>query len=245
MPWAVAQTSRPFQTMMMAPRPQPRPPRRGRSPWLGASLCGLLLLGVLLAPCAVHCQPPPAASPTEPLVQHIAAVFEVDNFTSLSARFNRSIGRANHDLSGVRLEGVSLMALQNVHSMIIYVCDAILNYNITAFVAIGSQRLVNTLTVVTHQTGIPMLAYVTEPSPLAVAADDVLSPDQQSTFFAHQLPVLARGKLTPMPCHAITKSAIQGWSHNTLVIQSEPEDNMRADFCSCSYSAVEKGCRKY
>ena len=105
-------------------------------------------------------------------VQHIGGMFEVENFTSLSLLFNQSVRKVNESLadrqSAYRFGGMTLPALRNVHNVIIYICDAIIHYNVTAFVAVGSQHIINTLTMVTRQTGTPLLAYVTEPAPVAV-----------------------------------------------------------------------------
>ena len=117
---------------------------------------------------------PSSSNTPDAPIQHIAALFEVNNVTSLALLFNESLRRVNEGSAApggeprVKLDGVSLTALQNVHNTIIYVCDAIKHFNITAFVAVGSQRIINTLSIVTYQTGIPVLAYVTEPAPMAV-----------------------------------------------------------------------------
>lgn len=163
----------------------------------------LLLLGAPLGPPVIDTQNPEARSATTPKAnsalslpssssedtwaeryQHIAVMFEVANDSEMTAwteHFNESLRQASQE-QAIKFRGVGLKALQNVENMIIYVCDAIIHLNLTAFVAIGSQPKINVLSTITHHAGIPLLAYITEPAPLAVAVSIYVHPaDGQHT----------------------------------------------------------------
>lgn len=97
---------------------------------------------------------------------HIGGSFEVPNFTEYAVSFRRALARRGVVAAsggGIRYEAVSLQAWRNAHEWLVYVCDAVQHNNITAFVAVGRQDMINTLAIVTRYVGIPILGYNTAP----------------------------------------------------------------------------------
>ena len=99
-------------------------------------------------------------------LHHVAGIFEVDNFTDYALYFNRALARetaaAGGPGMGVRMEALSLPAWSNAHDQLTYICDACRHHNITAFVAVGGQDLLNTLSIVTRYVGVPIVGYNTD-----------------------------------------------------------------------------------
>ena len=101
-------------------------------------------------------------------IHHIAAMFKVDNFTAHALAFQEAISLTNAaDLlpTHISLEGLALPAehpFENPHSALIYVCDAIYNHNVTSFLAVGDQDMINILSIVTQYLGVPLISYNTD-----------------------------------------------------------------------------------
>ncbi len=106
--------------------------------------------------------------PTPPHVHHVAGLFEVANFSSLVRIFDESISTVNGRGTRVALKGVPLMPLPDPQQTLAYICDAVLHNNVTAFLAIGSQRIINVLSIVTTYVGIPVVGFNTQTGKIAV-----------------------------------------------------------------------------
>lgn len=121
--------------------------------------------------------PGPNATPSAPMaVHHIGAMFQVDNFTAYALAFRRAIANANNQMDAhVRLEGVALPSgeelldnLKSAANRLTYICDAVQHNNITTFLAIGGQDMLNTLSIVTQYVGIPVIGYNTARQTVAI-----------------------------------------------------------------------------
>lgn len=118
---------------------------------------------------STYTSPPPTtlplfpSSPPGPLppLHHIGGAFEVANFTEVAVEFIHAL---NHSVppTHVRFEAINLQAWSNLHEWLVYICDAVAHNNVTVFLAVGSQDMVNTLAIVTEYVGIPVIGYVTD-----------------------------------------------------------------------------------
>ena len=134
--------------------------------WVGV-VVGVLVVGVGGEP-----------HPTLPRVQYVGALLQVDNFTEYALEFRRALAASNQQPgSGIHLEGVSLpigdnlaprSELKSAANRLIYICDAVSHNNITTFVAIGGQDLMNTLSIVTSYVGLPIIGYNTDRQNMAI-----------------------------------------------------------------------------
>ncbi len=154
--------------------------------WVNWRACSVLVTLVCLVVVPLHCGVMVTAQATSPSkpgssssrrndvnppphVHHIAALLEAANHSSTQAAFLEAISAANRDPhSPVTLQGVSLAQQTDPPFYLAYICDAILNHNVTTFVAIGSQKMINILSIVTTYVGIPVIGYNTQARRVAV-----------------------------------------------------------------------------
>ena len=123
--------------------------------------------------------PTPSSTPPSPVLHHIGCSFKVSNFTDYAFRFIHALERAEAGQpvdpatgrARIRYESVPLAAYSNAHDWLVYICDAVGHNNITVFFAVGSQDMINTLSIVTRYVGIPIIGYVTqrETAPITVS----------------------------------------------------------------------------
>ena len=100
------------------------------------------------------------AQPKETHVHHIAALLKVSNFTSAKQVFLDAIDSANRDPSTkVTLAGIPLKTWSSPNDNIEYVCDAVFHQNVTTFLVIGPQKIINILSIITNYVGIPVVGY--------------------------------------------------------------------------------------
>ena len=144
-------------------------------PLLGVALALILAPEVGEGASTLRGAPLPPSSPPLPL-HHIAGIFEVTNFTEYAIHFNQALSRevsssAAALVGHVRMEAISLQAWNNAHDRLTYICDACRHNNITVFFAVGSQDMLNTLSIVTRYVGIPIIGYNTDKdsSPIRVS----------------------------------------------------------------------------
>ncbi len=114
-----------------------------------------------------------------PRTYHIGAVFEVDkvdNVSEFTTAFQSAIKQVNNKMphTGVMARDVTLPYLDDVGNSINYICDAIHNNNVTVFIAVGSQKMINVLTIITKYLGIPIIGYNTDMSHMAVRVSCIL-----------------------------------------------------------------------
>ena len=97
---------------------------------------------------------------------HVGAMFcdTFDYFESCVQEFNRSLALRNgSEIQGdMVLSPVALLPLNSAHLSILYTCDAVQHKNISVFVAVGRKDMINFLSIVTEDTGIPLLGYTTD-----------------------------------------------------------------------------------
>ena len=114
-------------------------------------------------------QSTPSPAPLAPLLppvpvppkHHIGGSFEVSNFTEYAIEFVHALNRSLPP-THVQFEAINLQAWSNLHGRLMYICDAVAHNNVTVFLAVGSQDMVNTLSIVTEYVGIPVIGYVTD-----------------------------------------------------------------------------------
>lgn len=61
--------------------------------------------------------------------------------------------------TAVNVTGISLTSVGGVRPVLVYVCDAVQHRNISAFIVVGHQRLINTVLTATRFLNVPLLAY--------------------------------------------------------------------------------------
>ena len=111
---------------------------------------------------------------------HLAAMFKVDNFTAHAFALNNAIRRINS--AGILPPHVNMLGMalpaespfDNPNSVLIYVCDAFYNNNVTSFLAIGDQKMINMLSIATQYVGVPLIAYNTDRSDTYVRVSTIL-----------------------------------------------------------------------
>ena len=105
-------------------------------------------------------------------IHHIAALLEGSNFTAAKLTFTEVIDAANRDHSNkVTLEGIPMslnVSESHPKDYLEYFCDAIYNLNVTTFLAVGPQKIINILSIVTNYVGIPVVGYSTDSPQVAV-----------------------------------------------------------------------------
>ena len=125
------------------------------------------------------------------IVQHVGALFELPDFSIYQTALQASINRTNTAGGPGRwahLAGVALPALNNTHQSIIYICDAVLNNNISAFIAIGSQDTINILSIVTSYVGIPIVGYSTSKKTTSLRVSWNSSFKRWQDFYTQDIP---------------------------------------------------------
>ena len=109
-----------------------------------------------------------------PHTHHLAALFQVDNFTAHAFALSDSLKRV-HEAGllppHVTLRGMALPSeppFHDPHSALIYICDAFYHNNVTSFLAIGDQNMINVLSIATQYVGVPLIVYNTDRSDIFV-----------------------------------------------------------------------------
>lgn len=103
---------------------------------------------------------------------HIAAVFQSSNFSDLAQTFKRAVSRLNTDTSSagsstpMTFKALALPVIGSPLNLLVYTCDAVFHANISAFVVIGDQNTINTVSIVTKHIAIPILGYNIERKPV-------------------------------------------------------------------------------
>ena len=129
------------------------------------SWMGLLVLMSIHLPDHTGAVPttPAQAQPKATRVHHLAALLKVSNFTSAKQVFLEAIDSANSDpTTKVTLAGIPMSPQSNPQDNLIYICDAVYNHNVTTFLVIGPQKIINILSIVTNYVGIPVVGYNTD-----------------------------------------------------------------------------------
>jgi hypothetical protein len=154
-------------------RPGPDlPPIPGR-------LCLVVLLLVLLSyppPSWTTSIPVTSSSATKPsrakFSYDIGAVFEVENVSAYTLAFKSAVKTVNvADTAGIVVREVTMPTLNSVGKNFHYICNAISNHNITIFIAVGSQNMINMLSIITKYLGIPILGYNTDRNHVVVRGE--------------------------------------------------------------------------
>ncbi len=95
--------------------------------------------------------------------QHIVGFFNVSNFNATSTVFNSTLTDINRNPHHhVILQGLSLPPQPDPQANLVYICDAVTHHNVTTFLAIGTQKVLNVLSIVNQYVGIPIVAYNTD-----------------------------------------------------------------------------------
>ena len=105
-------------------------------------------------------------------IHNIAALLQVSNFSSAKLAFTEAIDATNRDRNTkVTLEGIP-MTLNASEShptdYLEYFCNPIYYHNVTTFLAVGPQKIINILSIVTNYVGIPVVGYNTDTHQVAV-----------------------------------------------------------------------------
>ena len=149
-------------------------------PIVGCDWVTILSWTVLLVVVSIHLPEPARAAPRgsgrtqseETHIHYIAALLEGSNFTSAKLTFMEAIDVANRDHNTkVTLEGLPMslnVSESDPKRYIEYICDPIYNHNVTTFLAVGPQKIINILSIVTNYVGIPVVGYNTDSQQVAV-----------------------------------------------------------------------------
>ena len=83
-----------------------------------------------------------------------------------------AIDVANRDhTTKVTLEGIPMTlnaSESDAKDYLEYICNAVFNLNVTTFLAVGPQKIINILSIVTNYVGIPVVGYNTDSQQVAV-----------------------------------------------------------------------------
>jgi hypothetical protein len=90
---------------------------------------------------------------------NISAMLPEVNFTAWSASFQEALAVEATRTPGLSPSGPTLMAVGGVGPVLVYVCDVVKHNNISAFVVVGEQHLINTVLIATRHLGVPLLGY--------------------------------------------------------------------------------------
>ena len=149
-------------------------------PVLGCDWVTILSWTVLLVVASIHLPEPARAAPRGPgrtqskdtHIHHIAALLEGSNFSAAKLTFMEAIDVANRDhTTKVTLEGIPMTlnaSESDAKDYLEYICNAVFNLNVTTFLAVGPQKIINILSIVTNYVGIPVVGYNTDSQQVAV-----------------------------------------------------------------------------
>jgi hypothetical protein len=115
---------------------------------------------VLLSVCLI-CQRPSIvlASFSSAAEFNVSAMLPEVNFTLWSASFQDALSIEASRTPGLIAGGPTLMAVGGVGPVLVYVCDAVKHNNVSAFIVVGEQHLINTVLIATRHLGVPLLGY--------------------------------------------------------------------------------------
>jgi len=107
---------------------------------------------------------------------HLVAVLPAANFSDWTAAFQEAVSTtASQDGTALGVPGVAVSAAGGVRSTAGDVCSAVERHNVSAMVVVGDQSMINSVLVVAHHLGVPLLGYNVERrsavSPVCPSAD--------------------------------------------------------------------------
>jgi len=108
---------------------------------------------------------------------HLVAVLPAANFSDWTAAFQEAVSTtaAAQDGTALGVPGVAVSAAGGVRSTAGDVCSAVERHNVSAMIVVGDQSMINSVLVVAHHLGVPLLGYNVERrsavSPVCPSAD--------------------------------------------------------------------------
>jgi len=110
---------------------------------------------------------------------HIAAVFQTDNIRDYAKLFEQAVAASDISIASdtvdrsAVLRPLVLPMIGSSNDLIIYACDAIQHQNVSVFFVVGSQGVINTVSIATRHTGIPLIGYNNDRSSAAIRVRDL------------------------------------------------------------------------
>ena len=108
-------------------------------------------------------------SPSDPPkpAYYIGAIFEVRDVELYADELQRQISTITWP-GTLPTDNVTLYYRENVGTDLHHICSAVQRYNISVFFAMGSQDIINVLSIVSKYIGVPVIGYNTDKSSLSV-----------------------------------------------------------------------------
>jgi len=91
---------------------------------------------------------------------HLIAVLPAVNFSDWTAAFQEAVSSAAvQEGSAVQAPGVAVSTAGGVRAVVGDVCATVERRNVSAMIVVGDQHVINTVLIVAHHLGVPLLGY--------------------------------------------------------------------------------------